>query len=80
MDVNVWLVSRYLLFNVTKTESILFATPTHRASQPRRVPIEICERNDITSANIRDLDVHLDSTLSMNAHVCRTGRTVYTQR
>ena len=64
--------SRYLLLNEAKTETILFTTPNHRTPQPRPLVIDICGRNVTTSASIRDLGVHLDSTLSMTAHVSRT--------
>jgi len=73
LDVNIWLASLDLLLNETKTEAILSTTPNHRALQPRPLPIEICGRNIITSANIRDLGVHLVSTLSMTAQVSRTA-------
>ena len=73
IDVKAWLVSRYLLLNEAKTETIIFTTPNHRTPQPRPLVIDICGRNVTTSASIRDLGVHLDSTLSMTAHVSRTA-------
>ena len=79
IDVKAWLASRYLLLNEAKTETILFTTPNHRTLQPRPLVIDICGRNVTTSASIRDLGVHLDSTLSMTAHVSRTCRTAYAQ-
>ena len=79
IDVKAWLGSRYLLLNEAKTETILFTTPNHRTPQPRPLVIDICGRNVTTSASIRDLGVHLDSTLSMTAHVSRTCRTAYGQ-
>ena len=66
-------------FNEAKTWAILFAIPNHRIIQPRLLPIDICRYNVITSANIHDPDVHLDSTLSMTAHVSRTCQTAYVQ-
>ena len=47
--------------------------------QPRPLVIDICGRNVTTSASIRDLGVHLDSTLSITAHISRTCRTAYAQ-
>ena len=79
IDVKAWLASRYLLLNEAKTETILFTTPNHRTPQPRPLVIDICGRKVTTSASIRDLGVHLDSTLSMTAHVSRTCRTAYAQ-
>ena len=63
IDVKAWLASRYLLLNEAKTETILFTTPIHRTPQPHPLVIDICGRNVTTSASIRDLGVHLDSTL-----------------
>ena len=71
--VKVWLASRCLLLNEAKAEAILFTTQTHLASQPRLLPIEICGRNVITSANMRDLGVHLDSTFAHVNRICRTA-------
>ena len=65
--------------NEAKTEAILFTIPNHRVPKPRLLPIDICQCNVITSANIHDFGVHLDSTLSMTAHVSRTCRTAYAQ-
>ena len=79
IDVKAWLASRYLLLNEAKTETILFTTPNHHTPQPRPLVIGICGRNVTTSASIRDLGVHLDSTLSMTAHVSHTCRTAYAQ-
>ena len=79
IDVKAWLTSRYLPLNEAKTETILFTTPNHRTPQPRPLVIDICGRNVTTSASIRDLGVHLDSTLSMTAHVSRTCRNAYAQ-
>ena len=62
IDVKAWLASRYLLLNEAKTETIL---PNHRTPQPRPLVIDICGRNVTTSASIRDLGVHLDSTLCL---------------
>ena len=77
IDVKAWLASRYLLLNEAKTQTILFTTPNQRTPQPRPLVIDICGRNVTTSASIRDLGVHLDSTLSMTAHVSRTCTTNY---
>ena len=79
IDVKVWLASRYLLLNETKTEAILFSAPNRRVPQPPPLPTDICGCNVSTSANIRDLGVQLDSTMSMAAHVSRTYRTAYAQ-
>ena len=68
-----------LYLNEAKTEAILFSTSNHRASQPRLFPNELCGRSVITMADIRDLGVHLYSTLSMTAHVSCTCRTAYAQ-
>ena len=76
-DVKVWLASRDLLLNDAKTEAILFTTPTHRAPRSCLLPINIYGRNVITSANLRQLGVHLDSTLLMIAHVSGTERTEF---
>ena len=79
IDVEVWLASRYLLLNEMKTEVILFSAPNNRVLQRPPLPIDICGCNVSTSANIRDLGVQLDSTMSMAAHVNRTCRTAYVQ-
>ena len=47
--------------------------------QPPPLLIDICGCSVSTSANIRDLGVQLDSTMSMAAHVSRTCRTAYAQ-
>ena len=79
IDVKVWLASRYLLLNETKTEAVLFSVPNNRVPQPPPLLIDICGCNVSTSANIRDLGVHVDSTMSMAAYVSRTCRTTYAQ-
>ena len=73
IDVKVWLASRYLLLNETKTEAVLFSAPNNRVPQPPPLLIDICGCSVSTSANIRDLGVQLDSTMSMAAHVSRTN-------
>ena len=73
MDVIVRLASRYLLLNEAKTEAI------NHVPQPCLLPIDICGPNVITSANICDLGMHLDSTLSMTANVSHICRTAYAQ-
>ena len=75
-DVKAWLASRYLLLNEAKTEAILFAAP-NRMAQPSPLLIDICGSDVRTSANIRDLGVYLDSTMSMTIHVTRICRTAY---
>ena len=75
-DVKAWLASRYLLLNEAKTEAILFAAP-NRMAQPSPLQIDICGSDVRTSANIRDLGVYLDSTMSMTIHVTRICRTAY---
>ena len=79
IDVKVWLASRYLLLHETKTEAVLFSVPNNRVPQPPSLLIDICGCNVSTSANICDLGVQLDSTMSMAAHVSRTCRTAYAQ-
>ena len=79
IDVKVWLASRYLLLNETKTEAVLFSAPNNRVPQPPPLLIDICGCNVSTSANTRDLGVQLDSMMSMAAHVSRTCRTAYAQ-
>ena len=76
IDLIVWLASRYLLLNETKTEAALFSAPNNRVPH---LPIDICGCNISTTANIRDLGVQLDSTMSMAAYVSRTCRTAYAQ-
>ena len=66
------------ILNEAKIKAIQFTTPSHRVPQPRPLPID-CRYNVITSANTRDLGVHLDSTLSMTAQISRTCRTAYAQ-
>ena len=78
-DVKVWLASRYLLLNETKTEAVLFSAPNNRVPQPPPLLIDICGCSVSTSANIRDLGVQLDSTMSMATHVSCTCRTAYAQ-
>ena len=75
-DVKAWLASRCLLLNEAKTEAILFAVP-NRMAQPSPLQIDICGSDVRTSANIRDLGVYLDSTMSMTIHVTRICRTAY---
>ncbi|KAI0225540.1 hypothetical protein LSAT2_023712 [Lamellibrachia satsuma] len=57
-----------------------FSAPNNRVPQPPPLPIVICGCNVSTSANILDLDVQLDSTTSMAAHVSRSCRTLVTSR
>ena len=75
IDVKAWLASRYLLLNESKTEAILFAAP-NRTTQPS-LQIDICGSDVSTTANIRDLGVYLDSTMSMTTHVTRVCGTAY---
>ena len=70
-----WLASRYLLLNESKTEAILFAAP-NRTTQPS-LQIDICGSDVSTTANIRDLGVYLDCTMSMTTHVTRVCGTAY---
>ena len=76
IDVKAWLASRCLLLNEAKTEAILFAAPNHR-EQPSPLQIDIYGSDVRTSANIHDLGVYLDSTMSMSMHVTRICRTAY---
>ncbi len=76
IDVKAWLASRCLLLNEAKTEAILFAAP-NRTEQPSPLQIDICGSDVRTSANIRDLGVYLDSTMSISTHVTRICRTAY---
>ena len=46
-------------------------------AQPSPLQIDICGSDVRTSANIRDLGVYLDSTMSMTIHVTRICRTAY---
>ena len=73
IDVKVWLASRYLLLNETKTEAILFSAPNNRVPQPPPLLIDICGCNVSTSANTRDLGVQLDTTTSMAALAVLAG-------
>ena len=59
-----------------KTEAILFAAP-NRMTQPSPLQIDICGSDVRMSANIRDLGVYLDSTMSMTTHVTRICRIAY---
>ena len=74
---NVWLPSRYLLLNETKTEPALFSAPKNRVPQPPPLSINICGFNVSTSINIHDLGVQLDPTMSMATYVSRTCRSAY---
>ena len=76
IDVKAWLASRCLLLNEAKTETILFAAP-NRMTQPSPLHMDICGSNVRTSANIRDLGVYLDSTMSMTKHVTRVCGIAY---
>ena len=76
IDVKAWLASRCLLLNEAKTETILFAAP-NRMTQPSPLHMDICGSDVRTSANIRDLGVYLDSTMSMTKHVTRVCGIAY---
>ena len=69
-DVKAWLASRCLLL-----KAILFAAQ-NRTTQPS-LQIDICGSDVSTSANIRDLGVYLDCTMSMTTHVTRICGTAY---
>ena len=78
IDVKAWLASRCLLLNEVKTEAKLFAAP-NRMTKPSPLQIDICGSVISTSANICDLGMYLDSTMSMTTHVTRMCSTAYSR-
>jgi len=72
-----WMRSNCLQLNVAMTEIIWCAT-SRRLHQLSQTPLPVCTDFETLSAAVRDLEIHLDSDMSMSPHVKETVSTCFT--
>ena len=78
LDVSDWCASKHLQLNVSKTELLVFGTATNLKKIPPGSDIMRAGSIVIDStAIVRDLDVLLDTQLSLREHVSRTAQVCF---
>lgn len=77
-DVRFWMIQNCMKLNDDKTELIVFASPS-KFSLVRDLQIQIGDVKINQSSVVRDLGVHIDSCLTMAAHVNSICKAAYHQ-
>jgi hypothetical protein len=80
-DVQKWMLHFKLEMNCSKTEYMVIATPRIARDHDFQHVISVCCGAEIapSSPAVRNLDVHMASDLSLDAHVSSLSRTCFAQ-
>ena len=77
-EVNNWITFNKLVFNPEKTELLFCGSRIQLSKVPHDLLINISNIIIKSSMSVRDLGVHIDSTMSLKSHVNKVSQTAFT--